>query len=231
MIGYYNYTVWLTYISLLSGGVGICMAFDNHPIIAVLCLLISGICDMFDGRVARTKKNRTNNEKVYGIQIDSLSDLICFGVLPVCIGIGIGLSKLYYIPIFAFFILFGMIRLSYYNVLELDKLKKHQEIDEGVIVEEVDNLELDLKEKPIKSYFVGLPITSSAIFVPLLFTIWNVVDKAVFQYVYLGVLTLVGILYVVKIKIPKPNFLVSVLFSIAGLAMFILLIILNIKKM
>ena len=35
-----------------------------------------------DGRVARTKKNRTEDEKNFGIQLDSLCDVICFGVFP-----------------------------------------------------------------------------------------------------------------------------------------------------
>jgi hypothetical protein len=41
---------------------------------------------MFDGKVARTKKDRTEQEKSFGIQIDSLSDLVSFGVLPAVIG-------------------------------------------------------------------------------------------------------------------------------------------------
>lgn len=227
MIGYYNYTVWLTYISLLSGGVGITFAFKGHPVIAIICLIISGICDMFDGRVARTKKNRTRNEKVYGIQIDSLSDLICFGVLPVCIGISLGLTKIWYVPIFALFILFGMIRLSYYNVLELDKLESNKEITDGVIFEEEDMTELDKNPKPKKSFFVGVPITSSAIVFPLLFTLKTVIDKNVFAYIYAGLLGLIGILYVLKIKIPKPNFIATIILFILGLVVIVLLVLFN----
>ena len=42
---------------------------------------------MFDGVVAKTKKNRTQKEKSYGIQIDSLADLVSFCVLPTIIGV------------------------------------------------------------------------------------------------------------------------------------------------
>ena len=42
---------------------------------------------IIDGKVARTKKNRTETEKNFGDQIDSIADLICFGVLPVSIGL------------------------------------------------------------------------------------------------------------------------------------------------
>ena len=61
-------------------------AGSGHPYIATFFLLICGLCDAFDGKVASTKKNRTAIEKNYGIQIDSLSDLVAFGVLPACIG-------------------------------------------------------------------------------------------------------------------------------------------------
>ena len=86
MIGFYNYSVILTYIGLVSSVFGITQVFENHMSIAFLCLLLSGICDLFDGKIARSMKNRTEHEKVFGIQIDSLCDLVCFGVFPAVIG-------------------------------------------------------------------------------------------------------------------------------------------------
>lgn len=91
MIGFYDYTVILTYLSLLSGTTGImlCLNGVGHPYLGMFFLLFSGLCDTFDGKVARTKKNRTEQMKKFGIQIDSLSDLVAFGVLPACIGISL----------------------------------------------------------------------------------------------------------------------------------------------
>ncbi|WP_163427329.1 CDP-alcohol phosphatidyltransferase family protein [Eubacterium pyruvativorans] len=76
MIGYYNYTVWLTYASLLSAclGIGVSLHGAGHPYWGVFFLLLSGLCDAFDGRVARRKKDRSQMEKKYGIQIDSLAE-------------------------------------------------------------------------------------------------------------------------------------------------------------
>lgn len=54
-----------------------------------LFLLLCGLFDAFDGRVARRKKDRTELERQFGIQIDSLTDLVAFGVLPACIGIAL----------------------------------------------------------------------------------------------------------------------------------------------
>ena len=61
MIGYYNVSVILTYIGLLSslfGMANLSVARSNPWAIkiAFLCLLFSGLCDMFDGKIAR----RTN---------------------------------------------------------------------------------------------------------------------------------------------------------------------------
>ena len=60
MIGFYNYTMFLTYLSLISatGGIIIATQDSGHPYVGMFFLLISGLCDAFDGRVARTKKNR-----------------------------------------------------------------------------------------------------------------------------------------------------------------------------
>ena len=93
LIGYWSYTVILTYLGLVSAFTGIVFSvlFATGEIISSVifplgCLLICGFCDMFDGRVARTKKNRSEDEKNFGMQIDSLCDLVCFTVLPATLG-------------------------------------------------------------------------------------------------------------------------------------------------
>ena len=86
MIGFYNYTVIATYLATLLGVCGIFFAMDGRILGAIFCLLLSGLLDSVDGKIARTKKDRTENEKRFGIQIDSLNDLICFGALPAVLG-------------------------------------------------------------------------------------------------------------------------------------------------
>ena len=67
------------------------LSLNGHLDLAVLCLALSGLCDMFDGKIARTKKDRTEIEKRFGIQIDSLCDVVCFGVFPamICYCLGV----------------------------------------------------------------------------------------------------------------------------------------------
>lgn len=61
-IGYYNYTVILTYISLFCSIAGMLFTVNGWYKMAVLCLALSGRCDMFDGKIARRKTDRTDDE-------------------------------------------------------------------------------------------------------------------------------------------------------------------------
>ena len=72
MIGVYDYTVILTYLSTCSGLLGIIFTMTEvgHPYCGTLFLMISGLLDGFDGKVARTKQNRTDLEKRFGISFD-----------------------------------------------------------------------------------------------------------------------------------------------------------------
>ena len=103
IIGKWNKSVILSYIGLFFGVFGIYFAIvENNIKIAFTCLILSGICDMFDGTIAR-KCKRTEEEKEFGIQLDSLSDLVCFGVLPALIGYSLGIKHTYLDPLVVLF--------------------------------------------------------------------------------------------------------------------------------
>ena len=200
MIGFYDYTVILTYLGFLSGVFGIIMASGGHLLIGILCLMFSGLCDMFDGKVARTKKKRTEEEKHFGIQLDSLSDLVCFGVLPAFIGFKLGIHKPYLLPIILFYPLAALIRLAYFNVLEI--MRKGN--------------------GPVKEY-VGLPVTSAALIFPSLYIFKRFLGRY-FVFVYGALLLIVGILFISKIKVKKPKTKQMIIFIIIGLLEILLII-------
>ena len=52
MLGYYNYTVVLTYMGMLTAFTGILMACNGNINGALVCLMLSGVCDLFDGPIA-----------------------------------------------------------------------------------------------------------------------------------------------------------------------------------
>ena len=193
MIGFYNYTVWLTFIGMLSSTVGIGFAVGGKITAAVICLMFSGFCDMFDGIVARTKKDRTDEEKRFGIQLDSLSDIVCFGVLPFVIGVSLGANAWWQIAIMALFALAGLIRLAYYNVTEETRQQQTSE-----------------KRK----HYLGVPITSSALSVPLLLCFKSLLGAA-FPVAYTVLLLVNGALFIVPMQVKKP--------SKAGLAVMLVL--------
>lgn len=181
-IGYYNYTVMLTYCGMLLAFFGILLSVNGYFRLAVVCLILSGICDMFDGAVAATKKDRTIREKRFGIQIDSLSDMVSFGVFPAVFVYYFSEKSIFAGVIAACYVLAGLIRLAYYNVLAEEKVQK------------------DVKEK---DKFLGLPITTSAIFLPAFYVLaeFGMLGGAVVFEIMLAV-TAVGFLTPVEIRKP-----------------------------
>ncbi len=147
LIGYYNYTVILTYIGMLFGFAGVLSAMGGRATRAVVFLMLAGFCDMFDGTVAATRV-RTEPEKNFGIQIDSLSDLICFGVLPAVITCGAGRRSVPVMAVSGLYLLCGLIRLAYFNVDEMERQKHSAEPRE---------------------IYLGLPVTLSALFLPIVY--------------------------------------------------------------
>lgn len=206
MIGFYNYTVWLTYLSLISAGTGIMISLYSHahPFIGVFFLLVSGLCDAFDGKVARSKKNRTEMEKKFGIQIDSLADMVSFGVLPACIGSAMmrvvlqnyeagdptGADKLLSHPYFficyavmILYILAALIRLAYFNMAEEERQKT---------------------EGGVRKYYEGLPVTSAALIFPTVLLFQYVLPKDI-TWIYFLTMAVTGFLFISKIPVRKPD--------------------------
>ena len=185
MIGFYDYTVILTYISFISAVGGIFSASTMNLRWAIFFLAFSGLCDMFDGKIARTKKNRTEDEKNFGIQIDSLCDIVCFGVLPIVICYKLGMDRIWSMAILALYGLAGLIRLGYFNVMEA----KRQAGEGGA-----------------RKYYQGLPITSMAIALPLLFVVSPLFPThGAFIAALHVVVALVGFLFILNFRLRKPN--------------------------
>lgn len=203
MVGYWGYTVYLTYMSLISAVLGVGFAVVDHNAFAgAVCLLVSGFLDLFDGKVARTKKNRTDREKKFGMQIDSLADLVAFGVLPAAIGFAIGVNHWWQWLILALFVLCGLVRLAYFNVLEDERQATEGGANTG---------------------FIGLPITTSALIFPLI-VIFEENFGEWFQLVYLISLSIIGLLFVVRIKIKKPKLPMVIAMVIFGAIVLTILI-------
>lgn len=202
MIGFYNYTVILTYIGLISSLIGIYLTMSGtHITMAVIALMISGLCDMFDGKVARTRK-RTDEEKKFGIQIDSLCDLICFGLLPAAIGYSVGMNKFYHVAVMIFFTLAALIRLAYFNVAEESR---------------------QVRTSDARREYEGLPVTSVALILPLLYSFRKDIG-VLFPDIYAFLLLLIGAAFITRFKLKKPKMKTMLIFVAVGAAEMIWLI-------
>ena len=91
IIGKYNKSVMLTYIGGIFALFGMIFAIIDNLQYSLICLMLAGICDLFDGKIARMCK-RTDIEKEFGKQIDSLVDVFSFVALPCVIAIKLFLN-------------------------------------------------------------------------------------------------------------------------------------------
>lgn len=184
MIGFYDYTVILTYISLASSVFGMTQVIDGRFRTAIACLAISGLCDMFDGKIARAKKNRTNDQKLFGIQIDSLCDVICFGAFPALLSYVLGVRGILGGIAITYYCICSVIRLGFFNVLETNR---------------------QLKEDGANKYYHGLPITSITIILPFVFLLSFVTSACIFRWILLAMLFIVATLFILNFKLRKPS--------------------------
>lgn len=206
MIGYYNYTVILTYMGLISGLLGIFASIEGHQIFALGTLMFAGFCDMFDGLVARTKKDRTNKEKKFGIQLDSLADFICYGILPVIITYTYGIKEWYALVAYAIFAVAALIRLAYFNVMEDERQQQTTEA---------------------RKNYEGLPVTSVALILPLLFPIISRFISAA-SILFTVLFLVIGMLFISKFKVPKFKFKGMTILVVIGAIIYILMLLRNV---
>ncbi len=124
----------LTTASLFSGFMGILWSLDGRFELSAIAILVSCLFDGLDGKVARM----TNTSSDFGVQLDSLADLVAFGVAPALMVYQWELSKFGRLGIMAAFLLIacGALRLARFNV-------QSQKVSTS------------------KKFFVGLPIPAS----------------------------------------------------------------------
>ena len=143
MIGEYNKSVILTYIGIAIALLGIWYSVEGDISVAMICLIVAGICDLFDGKIARMCA-RSERAKAFGVQIDSLADVMSFLILPVMIGCKVVSNTLVVMKlIYILYVLAGIIRLAWFN------MTTHLEGD--------------------RSYYQGLPVTYMALILPTIY--------------------------------------------------------------
>ncbi len=173
----------ITAAAMCFGLSGIRFAISGEWERAIVMIMIAGLLDGLDGRVARALRG----ESKFGAELDSLSDSLAFGVAPALI---IYLWSLVTVPrwgwaIALVYAVFAALRLARFNA------------------------RIDLAEQPHKSagFLTGVPAPAGAIlaFLPLYLWIWT--GEPVFQSPYLvgPWLLLCAILLVSSIATYSPS--------------------------
>lgn len=182
--GVYNPSIILTYIGVFFAICGMCMVLNQNPAnsmdiyaIAMLALSASGICDLFDGTIARACK-RTDKEKEFGVQLDSLADVISFVAFPAVIMITMNNMSWHSTMIACFYVFAGIMRLGWFNIMTEEN----------------------------KGFYQGLPVTFASLLFPFIYAILNIFDLNVYSaLIYEIALGVVGVLFISNFKLKKTG--------------------------
>ncbi|MBP5695412.1 MAG: CDP-alcohol phosphatidyltransferase family protein [Treponema sp.] len=213
MLGVYNYTVWMTYSGMLLSYAGIIFTLNENYRVALLCLMIAGVMDMLDGKVASTKKDRSEDQKDFGIQIDSMCDIISYGVLPALFVYKINGFHRFSGIIGGLYLLCALIRLCWFNV---DEAQRQTQTTEE------------------RNEYKGLPVTSAAIILPFIFIVCRFIcnrfgapdhfDSRVEAWSR-ATLIVMGLFFITPFRMRKPHWTGKIILSLVGLAELIILFI------
>lgn len=164
----------LTLTGLVFGVLSISFSAQGLYAAAMTALLWALFCDWFDGPLARRMIDRTDDDRAFGAQLDSLADIVCSGVAPAMFLIFIGDLSPWFLPGAFMLVVAGAIRLAHFNVFSHD---------DGA--------------------YNGLPIDSNIIIVTALFPFRELLGHVTFSWVlYVAVVTL-AILNVAPFRMPK----------------------------
>ena len=162
----------------------------RHINFACTLLVAALVFDVLDGRIARWRQKTSD----IGRELDSLADIISFGVAPAVMGYALGMNGLFDRIVLAYFVACGVSRLARYNITA-------EELSAG--------------GDKVK-YFEGTPIPTSLLIVGVLFIAASM--SAVGGALWFGELTLGGFklhplvlmfalsgsLMISRIRVPKP---------------------------
>lgn len=102
--------------NLIFGMLSIFYTINAEFTYAAIFLLIATMFDFLDGKVAHISKKITDTGRHFGKELDSLADVVSFGVAPAVFGFTLGLQQWYAMIVLLFFVIAGMLRLSRFNI-------------------------------------------------------------------------------------------------------------------
>lgn len=144
---------------------------------AMMLLIWAVFFDWSDGVIARKMKNRSDTQRLFGGQLDTLIDIVSFGVCPAIILLSYGNFSPWFLPGAFCIVAAGVLRLSYFNVFNSTDESNYQ----------------------------GLSIDTNGIILTLLFTLDGLISHSIFVVLLYIVILALAFLNVAPIKTPKPS--------------------------
>lgn len=199
VIGEYNRSVILTYVGVGCAVFAIWLLFKGQVTGAMMAFIGSGVCDLFDGVVARRMK-RTEAQKAFGLEIDSLCDMINFATLPAVL-------FLLEIPVEGLNLLWALV----YSLAAVTRLAHFNRLAKG--------------QEGSSTHFIGLPVTYGALIFPLTYWVSRLLGADSYGLVLMVLVPVVSFLFVWNHPIPRPHkwayigFVVLAIVTVIGLGL------------
>jgi len=160
---------------LLCAVLGIyCAILGNFPV-AIIGVLWAVLFDWADGIIARQITGRTDHHRAFGGQLDSLIDIVSFGVFPAIFLLSYGKFSPWFLPGAFLIVATSAIRLSYFNIFGL-----------------IDN----------KTY-MGLALDNNVIILAFVFLFEGFINHTVFSIILYALLMVFLVLNLAPIRTPK----------------------------
>ena len=126
---------------------------------AMIGLVWAVFFDWNDGKIARKMKGRTDNQRSFGGQLDSLIDIVSFGICPAIVLLSYGGFSPWFLPGAFCIVAAGVLRLSHFNVFGLVEESTYR------------GLAIDNNGIVLTLFFVLDGLISSLVFIPLLYVV------------------------------------------------------------
>ena len=162
-------------LGLMSAVAGIYFAIQGNFQAAIIGILWAVLFDWYDGIIARKMKGRTKVQGDFGAQLDSMIDVVSFGILPAIILLSYGNYNIWFLPGAFVIIAASAIRLTYFNVYGLIDSKTYK----------------------------GFPLDNNVLILALVFLFEGFFTPSVFSVIIYALLILLSALNLSSISTPK----------------------------
>lgn len=162
-------------VGLLCAILGIYFAIEGNFLVALIGVLWAVLFDWYDGIIARKLKGRTKIQGEFGGQLDSMIDIVSFGILPAILLLSYGNYNIWFIPGAFIIVAACAIRLSYFNIFGLIDSKTYR----------------------------GMPLDNNVLILAFLFLFESFFEHSTFSIIIYVILVLLSALNLSSIPTPK----------------------------